>query len=114
MQITGNSNRHGTKSKSITKKHNWYSEAEMKKYDQDPPIYVNSRAQWKGKPGEFVVSFWAKRSSKSKLYELESAATSLEGGVWRCKKLEMIMIDGKNTEVTLADRVKNVNGLNFP
>jgi hypothetical protein len=92
------------------KTHNWYTEAQIKKYDEgNYPFYIDSRNQLNIKLHEYAVSFWAARSSNSKSYKLTG-----EGGVWRIKRIERLIIDGKDTKVILADLTNDVNGLRFP
>jgi hypothetical protein len=91
------------------KTRNWFAEEQIKRYEGKYPFYLDSSARWNINLGEYVVSFWAGRSSKSQSYKLTN-----EGGFWRSKRAEWIMVDGKKTKVILADKTNDVNGLRFP
>jgi hypothetical protein len=89
-----------------------YTKEQRRKYEPDGhPFYIDHFSQWKIKPGDYLVSYWAKsRGQKTKAWELNDKA----GGFWRLRGVVEIMgKNGKKLKVFFADSKSNAYGFRF-
>jgi hypothetical protein len=67
------------------------------------PFVIDSSGLANFQPGDYMVDYWAKQTTKNK-FEMYG-----DGAVWRFKRSKSIEISGKKTKAVLFDLVKEVH-----